>query len=252
MKLCFSRWARRSVADDDPGHSEIQELLGAYALDAVDDRERALIEAHLETCESCRAELDDHRRLVETLRQHGATVSPLAGPGANGSRNGVVPPAARASGRAVPVAFVVAIAVLAVTLAGIFVQGQVRFDHLDATAARIELTERALVAATDPAAVVTVLRSPAGDALLSVVSRADGGASFAIDSALRSPADDGTYQLWSDDDGTVTAAAALGRDRDVVMFSSPPGVTDFLVTIEHNPIPSKPTLPAVATGQVTP
>ena len=38
-------------------HQEIEELLGAYALDAVDDDERDLVEAHLAGCPRCRAEV---------------------------------------------------------------------------------------------------------------------------------------------------------------------------------------------------
>lgn len=48
-------------------HTNIQELLGAYALDALPDDERALLEAHLATCETCRAELADLRLAVSAL-----------------------------------------------------------------------------------------------------------------------------------------------------------------------------------------
>jgi anti-sigma-K factor RskA len=48
-------------------HSQIQELLGAYALDALPDDERRLLEAHLATCETCRAELADLRLAVNAL-----------------------------------------------------------------------------------------------------------------------------------------------------------------------------------------
>ncbi|MGH9198349.1 MAG: zf-HC2 domain-containing protein, partial [Acidimicrobiia bacterium] len=34
-------------------HQQIHELLGAYALDAVLDDERWLVEVHLRTCPSC-------------------------------------------------------------------------------------------------------------------------------------------------------------------------------------------------------
>ncbi len=40
-------------------HEELQELLALYALDALEAREKAELEAHLATCESCRAELDE-------------------------------------------------------------------------------------------------------------------------------------------------------------------------------------------------
>ena len=39
-------------------HDEASDLLGAYALDAVDGDEFTELEAHLDTCPRCRAELD--------------------------------------------------------------------------------------------------------------------------------------------------------------------------------------------------
>ncbi|MHB1535576.1 MAG: zf-HC2 domain-containing protein, partial [Acidimicrobiales bacterium] len=71
---------------DNPRHEDIQELLGAYSLGAADEGERAMVEAHLETCESCRSELEDHRRVAEALRRHASRVSPLASAEANGSQ----------------------------------------------------------------------------------------------------------------------------------------------------------------------
>lgn len=50
-----------------PSHDEIQELLGAYALDAVDDDERVAVDEHLLTCPRCRAEVADHRETAALL-----------------------------------------------------------------------------------------------------------------------------------------------------------------------------------------
>jgi anti-sigma factor RsiW len=52
-------------------HDEIAELLGAYALDAVDDDERAAVEAHLEVCPRCRAEVEEHTEVAGLLAQGG-------------------------------------------------------------------------------------------------------------------------------------------------------------------------------------
>lgn len=49
------------------GHAELQELLGAYALDAVGPEEAAVIELHLPTCPRCRTELADHREVAAFL-----------------------------------------------------------------------------------------------------------------------------------------------------------------------------------------
>ena len=167
---------------DDRSHEEIQELLGAYALDAVDDRERAIIETHLETCESCRVELEDHRRLAETMRRHAARMSPLASVEANGSArtNGGVPGSRLAHRWRFPVAMAIALALFG----GLFAQGEIRFNELEARMARIVLLERAQLATTDPAAIVTTLRTPRTEPVLTVVSRAVGGDSYAMNSTL--------------------------------------------------------------------
>ena len=53
-------------------HHDIQELLGAFALDAVDDDERDLIAAHLVGCPRCRAEVEGHRETAALLAHSGA------------------------------------------------------------------------------------------------------------------------------------------------------------------------------------
>ena len=52
---------------------EIESLLGAYALDAVDDDERAEVEAHLATCPRCRAEVAAHREVAALMANSGVT-----------------------------------------------------------------------------------------------------------------------------------------------------------------------------------
>jgi hypothetical protein len=48
-------------------HDAIQELLGAYALNAVSRNEAATIELHLRECARCRAEITDHREAARAL-----------------------------------------------------------------------------------------------------------------------------------------------------------------------------------------
>lgn len=52
-------------------HDEIRELLGAYALDAVDSDEAASIDAHVRRCPRCAAELDEFRATAAALANHG-------------------------------------------------------------------------------------------------------------------------------------------------------------------------------------
>lgn len=235
---------------EDLSHGEIQELLGAYALGAVDERERALIEAHLETCQPCQVELDDHSLLVEALRRHASRVSPLASTEANGSArtSKEVSPVPLVRRWAVPVALTIVFALLG----GLFAQGEIRFKNLDATMDRIELLERAQLATADPASVLTTLRAPTNEPVLTVVSRAAGGDSYVLNGALPRLAGGQTYQLWRTDGRGITAAVALGRDLEATVFSLPSAVTGFILTVERVPAPSRPTLPAVATGQIAP
>jgi anti-sigma-K factor RskA len=51
----------------DDRHDPIEELLGAYALDAVDDNERRQVEAYLEAHPGARVEVDQHREVAGLL-----------------------------------------------------------------------------------------------------------------------------------------------------------------------------------------
>lgn len=51
----------------DPEHDQVAELLGAYALDAVDPDERRLVERHLAACPRCAAEVDGLRQVAADL-----------------------------------------------------------------------------------------------------------------------------------------------------------------------------------------
>lgn len=51
----------------EPEHHEVAELLGAYALDAVDDDESRRVEHHLGACVGCRAEADHLREVAAAL-----------------------------------------------------------------------------------------------------------------------------------------------------------------------------------------
>lgn len=237
---------------DELSHADIQELLGAYALGAVDERERAIIETHRQTCESCRAELDEHRRLAEALRRHAPRVSALASASSNGSAttSGSVAREGPARRWMVPVA--TAFVIVIVMLGGLLAQGQIRAHDLEATMNRIELLERAQLAAADPAAILTTLRTPSDEPVLTVVSRTAGGASYAVNSTVPQLADGRTYQLWRVDNQGVSAVTVLGARPEVVAFALPSGVTGFLLTIETEIAPSRPTLPAVATGRTSP
>ncbi|MDP9069980.1 MAG: zf-HC2 domain-containing protein [Actinomycetota bacterium] len=51
-------------------HGEIQELLGAYVVDALgDEAEREAVAEHIRSCDACRAEAEELRRAADRLRE---------------------------------------------------------------------------------------------------------------------------------------------------------------------------------------
>ncbi len=60
-----------STQPPDYTHEEIQELLGAYALDAVDRGTEAIIELHLESCIRCSTEVAQHHEVAALLANSG-------------------------------------------------------------------------------------------------------------------------------------------------------------------------------------
>lgn len=52
-------------------HRDLQDLLGVYALDALDPDEAAELEEHLRTCPQCRAELAEHQSVAALLANTG-------------------------------------------------------------------------------------------------------------------------------------------------------------------------------------
>jgi anti-sigma-K factor RskA len=54
------------------GHRELEELLGAYALDALDADETDEVERHLPSCARCRGEVEEYREVAALLAHTGA------------------------------------------------------------------------------------------------------------------------------------------------------------------------------------
>ncbi len=73
-------------------HSEIEELLGAYALDAVEPRTAALIEAHLDGCVRCSIEVAQHHEVAGLLANSGGTSPAGLWDGIAGRLDEVSPP----------------------------------------------------------------------------------------------------------------------------------------------------------------
>ena len=66
---CGSRWKRWGCRDvNGDRHRELRELLGAYVLDQLGEREQTMVEAHTAGCSACQAELAELRPVAAALR----------------------------------------------------------------------------------------------------------------------------------------------------------------------------------------
>lgn len=205
-------------------HDQAQELLGAYALDAVDPDEAAAVELHLLECARCRAEVAEHRETAAMLAHAGtdapgdlwdriagvieppAEVVPL--PPRLGPASQAEAPRTRRPAWLAPVA---AAAAVVIGVLGFQVRDlQQRMDELPASA-----TAELAAAAADPDAVLVHLDGGDGTSVPVVVN----GERAWLDAAALPDAGDGrTYQLWGASGEELVSVAVLGRDPGVVSF----------------------------------
>lgn len=215
------------------GHDVIRESLGAFALDAVDERERVEIERHLSGCEECRAEVTEHREMAARLAE--ADLPPPAGVWERIQKS--IHAEARSEGApAVPfrpghpqrvLAGLAAAAVLLVAFLSW------RVYELDRRLDRS--TDTVLAAATaalvDPNAQRLVLRSSDGEQLVDAVVLPD-GSGFLFQDNLRALSESRTYQLWGIVGGTAISAGVLGNDPDITPFKVDANTQCLLITEE--------------------
>jgi anti-sigma-K factor RskA len=204
---------------------DIDELLGAYALDAVDDDERRLVDAYLATNPRARAEVDQHRE-VATLLAFGGTDAPeglwdrivlsldeleTEAP-APGPELAKVLPARRPERRrwwwgALAAAALIAVVALSIAL--------VRKDD-----GGTSLTSAYVTAKQDPAN-KTVLLTTNGTTRATAVLEPSGRA-FLEPVSLPALADDRTYQLWGvvEGESAPVSLGVLGPNPQLTMFGA--------------------------------
>lgn len=251
-------------------NDEYTDLLGAYALDAVDSDERERVALHLLECPRCRAEVAEHREVAALLSQSGAqapegvwdrivaelsppapplrmsfsridepapadadaTVVPIEAPIAGRGRSG----AARRRVRTRTMVAVVSVAASIVAILGVVAVGQARrLDRVE-TALRERSIDDLATDAVKHSAVTASLTGDAGSAEAVVDA---GGQGYLITDQLPAPGDGQVYQLWGKVDGTVLSLGTFGDGTSVVPFSVDPARLDdielFAVTQERAP-----------------
>ena len=209
-------------------HDEIQDLLGAYALDAVDADERALLDEHVADCARCRAEVAEHREVATLLAHTGGDAPDALWQRIAGSlddsppdlRLAPVPPAGAPPSRRVrwPVAPLAAAAAIAVAaILGVQVRRQdARIDDLQSamTDPMVSAFDSAI---TDPDSELLELTSTEGDVVLRGAVTED-GTGYLSAKALPDLSSDRTYQLWGVAGEDIVSLGVLGEAPELVSF----------------------------------
>lgn len=237
-------------------HDELQDLLGAYALDAVDPDEALAVEDHLRTCPRCRAEVEEHREVAALL---------VGGPGSEappelwariaadlGDPPEPVPiEVAFARRRHRPRGLLVGLAAAAVLallalLGGLVLDQRAQLDDLRASVATGEVGNQFRRALESPGSRVVTLAGE-DDLTLPAVVEADGDGLLLADAL---PALDGgrTYQLWGTGSAEPISLGLLGDDPDDARFHVEDAFDGLAVTSEPARGSTAPTTDPVATG----
>jgi hypothetical protein len=197
------------LSDDE--HKELQSLLGAFALDAVDADEAHRVQGHLVDCPPCREEVAGYLEVTGLLplvlgaedtdvddEEVVADVVPLRRPA-----------------RWLSVAAVVAIVALS---AGLVVQTR-RLGTAEQELAQADLVTVALAAEGVDGASTLVLADGAGHAVATVVLLPDGTGLLTIED-LPEVGDDRTYQLWGVMDDEVVSVGLAGVGPGTTAFTA--------------------------------
>jgi anti-sigma factor RsiW len=235
-----------------PQHTpdELDELLAAYALDAVEPEEAAEIEQYLRENPRAREEVDRHREVAALLGASGGPAPEglwdvIAGaiadeerpPEPSGELARVLELPARRTVPARVVAGITAVAAALVLVLGVaLVRQQAQFDDdlqdLEDAMADTGVVQAANAALVDESTVQVHLASPTGDEAQATLAITDDGQGFLVAPHLDPLGDDQTYQLWAITDDAVISAGVLGNDPGTRAFTA--GDADaFAITIER-------------------
>ncbi len=218
---------------------ELDELLAAYALDAVDDEEREQVEAYLDRSPEARSLVAEYRETAALLAQSDTeapaglwerieqsleeeppelVTSPAGAVGLESRRTRLR--------RRVAVAVGVAAAVVVGALTVKVVQQGDRIDQLGREARAGSVLAAAESASRDPRAAQVSMSSTDGALEAHVVYLPDGDG-FLLQNNLRALPAGRTYQLWA-----LTGGSSAQRPISAGVLGPAPGVTAFRV---HGP-----------------
>jgi anti-sigma-K factor RskA len=218
---------------------DLDEMLGAYALDAVDDDERRRVEDYLRINPRAAAEVQDHREVATMLAFTGMDApaglwdriaSELDGtaPAPGPELAKVLPMADRPRRRAWPqvgkwVAATAAAALVAIVAVGVIDRAEAPVDPLVAAAdaARADRDSR-----------TAVLRAEGVGAEVEAIIDNDGHG-FLLAESLPELGDEQTYQLWGVIGDQVISIGVLGPHPELETFTVKGEIAALAVTIER-------------------
>ena len=246
-------------------HSEIEELLAAFALDAVENDERAVVERHLQECVTCRQEVSGHRemagmlasgwlpapeglwdRIASSLEEQAPPLRlPSAAVPSGPARTPAAPPLTPPSSPEPPP--VVSLdaerrrrrplgglgrAVAAVGIAAsVAVLGLLGVTALSRDDGSDDLSDVAAAAAQRPDARKVAMRSPDGTLSAEAVLLSD-GTGYLVDTNLPPLPPDRTYQLWAVVGTSKISVGVLGPRVGPSAFRASADVSAFAITNE--------------------
>lgn len=207
----------------------LEDLLGAYALDAVEPAERQIIESHLAECPRCEQEVLEHQEIAAFM----SSTSDVAPAELwNVIEEEIAPPAdviPLRPRRPLPNWLMGIAAAAALALVGAsFVQSQQIAELTDLVGQnpRSAAVEAALAA--PGSSVLTMAATDATGAGDVTFVLTDSGLAFVLDHTLPELPDGQTYQLWAVSDGEVVSAGLLGSDLEQSAFRLDPGTASLL------------------------
>jgi len=251
-------------------HDEIAQLLGAFALDAVDPDEAEAIRAHLVECPRCASEVAEHWDVTGLIANAGVDAPPelwdriaaridtqaaarrpaplhLASPPAVPSRSDTTARSGNAARRSLTWSalgtIAAAVAVVAIVLAVQVGRLDQRVGQLARASQQSGLSGAVQAALLDPSAkkVVLTATSPVPGATTSpqakqaaVLVILPSGSAYVLNTGLPRLAADRTYQLWGVVNDQVVSLGLLGNQPGDVAFTVNPAapVKAYAVTDE--------------------
>ncbi|MDP9440886.1 MAG: anti-sigma factor [Actinomycetota bacterium] len=235
-------------------HYEIEQLLGAYALDALEADEADVVEVHLRDCPRCRAEVVDHREVAAMLAFGGGEAPPGIWERIQASLEEAPPklelarvvPLHQSRLRSIGVRLLTAAAVIISVIAL-----GVALTRTSSTGGEVAIDGEIAELAADPATKTVHLVEAGGPGRVNVLLAGDRG--FLVKHSLPKLPEGQTYQLWGQRGSTKVSLGVLGAEPKRTQFAASGADYEALaITVEPAGGASQPTGAAVAAGWVPP